>query len=407
VASHLLQPWLPIWIRRRTARESVMSTHVDRRGSRVESASLYWTLLICTSALLGLGLLMVLSASSVYSLKDNGSAFELAARQLVFAAVGVLLAVFALRMPRFFWKRISPPALMAVLALLVLVLIFGTEVGGQRNWLVLYGPIRMQPSEFAKLALILWVPYVLSRKELSARRWRQILVPVGLGAGLTIVLVLLERDLGTPMVMVPIVLAMLWAAGAPKSVFILTTAAGLGGVWMLTILTPYRRDRFTSWLDPWADPLGSGMQAVHGQLALGSGGLLGQGLGASKEKWGSLPAAHTDFIMGIIGEELGLVGSLGVLLAISAIVWACLQVALRTQDAFVRYVSVGVAAWIGVQSIVNVGAVIGALPITGVTLPLVSYGGSSLVPTLVAIAVVMSFIRPTHESDEPVVLAAT
>jgi cell division protein FtsW len=379
-----------------------MSAEADSRQahSRVESASLYWTLLISTSALLGLGLLMVLSASSIYSLRDNGSAFELAARQSVFAAVGVLLATFALRLPRIFWQRVSPVVLISVLFLLVLVLLFGTEVGGQRNWLVLYGPIRMQPSEFAKLALILWVPYVLSSKEHIARRWTQILVPVAIGAGLTILLVLLERDLGTPMVMVPIVLAMLWAAGAPKVVFVLTTASGLAGIWLLTVLTPYRRERFTSWLDPWSDPLGSGMQAVHGQLALGSGGLLGQGLGASKEKWGSLPAAHTDFIMGIIGEELGLVGSLAVLLAICAIVWACLQVALRTQDPFVRYVSVGVAAWIGVQSIVNVGAVIGALPITGVTLPLVSYGGSSLIPTLVGIAVVMSFIRPTHAPSE-------
>jgi cell division protein FtsW len=379
-----------------------MSAQTEGRTthSRLESASLYWTLLISTSALLGLGLLMVLSASSVYSLRDNGSAFELAVRQSVFAAVGVVLATFALRLPRVFWQRVSPVALIAVLVLLVLVLIFGTEVGGQRNWLVLYGPIRMQPSEFAKLALILWVPYVLSSKEQTAQRWRHLLIPVAIGAGLTIVLVLLERDLGTPMVMVPIVLAMLWAAGAPKFVFVITTASGLAGIWLLTILTPYRRERFTSWLDPWSDPLGSGMQAVHGQLALGSGGLLGQGLGASKEKWGSLPAAHTDFIMGIIGEELGLVGSLAVLLAISAIVWACLQVAPRTQDPFVRYVSVGVAAWIGVQSIVNVGAVIGALPITGVTLPLVSYGGSSLIPTLVGIAVVMSFIRPTEASAD-------
>jgi cell division protein FtsW len=365
-----------------------------RARTELESGPLYWTLLISTCALLGLGLLMVLSASSIYSLRDNGSAFELAARQSAFAAVGIVLSGFALRLPRVFWQRISPLALIVVLTLLVLVLIFGTEVAGQRNWLVLYGPIRLQPSEFAKLALVLWVPYVLSSKELIARRWTQILVPVGIGAGLTIVLVLLERDLGTPMVMVPIVLSMLWAAGAPKVLFAITTASGLAGIWLLTILTPYRRERFTSWLDPWADPLGGGMQAVHGQLALGSGGLLGQGLGASKEKWGSLPAAHTDFIMGIIGEELGLVGTIGVLVAVSAIVWACLQVALRTADPFVRYVSVGVAAWIGVQSIVNVGAVIGALPITGVTLPLVSYGGSSLIPTLVGIAVVMSFVRP-------------
>lgn len=371
----------------------------------------FWVLVISTSVLLGLGLLMVLSASVVYSLREDGSAFALAARQTTFAVVGAACAYVAVRMRPRFWRASSPLVLVLSVVLLVLVLFLGVEVGGQRNWLEIWGPVRLQPSELAKLALVLWVPLVLATR-VGARNghrldrgadphapgaqegWVRTLLPVGLGSGLLIGLVLLEKDLGTPMVMVPIVLAMMWAAGAPKRIFAVVVVLGAMSVGGLSVLQPYRLERFQSWLDPWADPLGSGMQAVHGQLALGSGGLLGQGLGASKEKWGSLPAAHTDFILGVIGEELGLLGSLAVLAAITAVVWAALQIAVHTTDSYVRYASVGIAAWIGVQSIVNVGAVIGALPITGVTLPLVSYGGSSLVPTMVALAVLMSFVRP-------------
>lgn len=361
----------------------------------------FWVLLIGTMALLGLGLLMVLSASSVFSIKENGSAWGLASRQFVFAAVGVGAMYMAMRMPRKFWQNGSTLFLGIVVVLLILVLIIGTEVGGQKNWIVIYGPLRIQPSEFAKLALVLWVPSIMAIRERFARTWTEFLLPVGLGSGATIVLVLLEKDGGTPMVMAPIVLAMLWIAGVPKRVIGSTLLLGLAGVVALTILEPYRRVRFESWLDPWADAKGAGMQAVHGQLALGSGGLWGEGLGASKEKWGSLPAAHTDFILAVIGEEAGLIGTLAVLAAVTAVVWACLHIALRADEPYVRYCSAGVAAWIGVQALVNIGAVIGAMPITGVTLPLVSYGGSSLIPTLVAIGVVLSFVRPESLALKP------
>ena len=358
------------------------------------TSTLFWTLLVATSFLLGVGLLMVLSASAVYSIKDNGSAWGLATRQFTFAAVGLACMYLAIRMPRITWVRLATPVLWGVLILLVAVLVIGLEVGGQKNWIVIYGPLRIQPSEFAKLALVLWVPFMLATRESRARRWTELLVPIGLGGFVTIGLVLAEKDGGTPMVMAPILLAMLWVAGAPKRFIAFVTGLGFAGVAVLTYLEDYRRARFESWLDPWADPKGDGMQAVHAQLALGSGGIWGEGLGAGREKWGSLPAAHTDFILAVVGEELGLLGTLAIIAAISAVVWACLQIALKTNDPFVRYASVGVAAWIGMQAMFNVGAVIGAIPITGVTLPLVSYGGSSLIPTLVALGLVMSFVRP-------------
>ena len=359
-----------------------------------EGSPLFWILLGATAFLLGVGLLMVLSASAVYSIKENGSAWGLASRQFAFAFAGLALMYLAIRLPRITWVRLATPVLWLVFALLILVLIVGTEVGGQKNWIVIYGPIRLQPSEFAKFALVLWVPFMLATREARARRWAQLLVPISIGGFATIGLVLAEKDGGTPMVMAPILLAMLWVAGAPKRFIGAVTALGFTGVALLTYLEDYRRARFESWLNPWADPKGDGMQAVHAQLALGSGGLWGEGLGAGREKWGSLPAAHTDFILAVVGEELGLLGTLAILSAVAIVVWACLQISLKTADPFVRYVSVGVAAWIGMQSVFNIGAVIGAIPITGVTLPLVSYGGSSLVPTLVALGIVMSFVRP-------------
>lgn len=359
-----------------------------------EGSPLFWILLGATAFLLGVGLLMVLSASAVYSIKENGSAWGFALRQFTFAGIGLALMYLAIRLPRITWVRLATPFLWFVFALLIAVLVVGTEVGGQKNWIVIYGPIRIQPSEFAKLALVLWVPFMLATREARARRWAQLLVPISVGGFATIGLVLAEKDGGTPMVMAPILLAMLWVAGAPKRFIGAVTALGFMGVALLTYLEDYRRARFESWLNPWADPKGDGMQAVHAQLALGSGGIWGEGLGAGREKWGSLPAAHTDFILAVVGEELGLLGTLAILCAVAIVVWACLQISLKTSDPFVRYASVGVAAWIGMQSIFNIGAVIGAIPITGVTLPLVSYGGSSLIPTLVALGFVMSFVRP-------------
>lgn len=343
-----------------------------------------------TLVLLVFGMIMVLSSSSVASLRLYGWSGSFAFKQFIAAGVGLALAGWLATRPVRQLRRLSMPLFVLSGVLLVAVLVIGAEVGGQRNWIDL-GPLRLQPSELAKLALILWVPHVLTLRETTARTWSDLLGPVLIGGGITVVLVLLERDLGTPMVMAPIILAMLWAAGAPLRVFLASGVMGLAGIAALTIAAPYRMERFTSWLNPWADPEDTGHQAIHGQFALGTGGLWGEGLGAGKEKWGSLPAAHTDFILGVIGEEAGLIGTLSVLLMLSVLTWAAFRIAMMTPDPFVRYSAVGIGAWIGVQSLVNIGAVIGALPITGVTLPLVSYGGSSLLFTLMACGILVAY----------------
>ena len=278
-------------------------------------------------------------------------------------------------------------------ALLILVLFIGVEVAGQRNWIDIIGPFRLQPSEFAKLALVVWGADVLTRRRDAVPTWNTLLVPLVPVAGIMMILVLLEGDFGNTVMLAAIMAGMLFAAGVPLRFFAALGALGAVGIFLLTLAAPYRMERFTSWLDPSADRLGYGWQITQGQYALGTGGWWGVGLGASREKWGSLPEAHTDFIFPVIGEELGLVGTLSVLLLFGLLAFAIFRLSRTTQDPFVRMASAGVGAWIVIQAVVNIGGVLGLMPITGVPLPLVSYGGSSLVPTLTALGMVLAFAR--------------
>lgn len=346
-----------------------------------------------TLLLLGLGLVMVLSASSIESYHVYGSTYTLALRQLLFALIGVVGMFFAARTSVQFWRGIAWWLLVAALVLLVAVLVVGHEVAGQKNWIEIVGPFRLQPSEVAKLALVVWGADLLARKDRSLNTWSHLLVPLLPVAALMMVLILMEGDFGNTFMLLAITVGMLFAAGAPLRLFAIIAAVGLFATWVLTIAAPYRMGRFTSWLDPSADPLGTGWQVTQGKYALGTGGLLGVGLGASREKWGSLPEAHTDFIFSVIGEELGIVGTFSVLMLIGLLAFAIFRLTRTTRDPFVRYASAGVGAWIVFQAVVNIGAVLGLLPITGVPLPLVSYGGSSLIPTLVALGMVLSFAR--------------
>lgn len=355
--------------------------------------STYYLLLGATLLLLGLGLIMVLSASSIQSIDIFGSAFTLAQRQAMFAVLGVALMFWASRRSAEFWQKSSVYVLGLALVLLVLVLIIGREVAGQRNWIELFGPFRFQPSEFAKLALVMWGASVLAKREAFVDRWSTLLIPVVPVAAIMMLLVLAEGDFGNTVMLAAILAGMLFAIGAPLRFFLALGAVGTMGVLILTIAAPYRMARFTSWMDPQSDRLGDGWQLIQGQYALGTGGWWGVGLGASREKWGSLPEAHTDFIFSVIGEELGLVGTLSVLLLFATMIFATYRVIRSARTTFIKVAAAGVASWILVQAIINIGGVLGVLPITGVPLPLVSYGGSSLVPTLFALGMLMSFAR--------------
>ena len=355
--------------------------------------SAYYLLMGSALLLLLLGLIMVMSASSIESVRVFGSPYTLAQRQAFFALLGVVAMFFAARTSVQFWRAFAWPLLLAAYGLLVAVLIIGVEVAGQRNWIEIFGPFRLQPSEIAKLGHVVWGAEVLSRRSRRLDTWRGLLIPIVPVAVVMMALVLAEGDFGNTVMLGAILAGILFAAGAPLRVFAVFAAVGAVGVWILSLAAPYRMDRILSWLNPGSDRLGFGWQVTQGQYALGTGGFWGVGLGASREKWGTLPEAHTDFIYPVIGEELGLLGTLIVLALFSLLAFAVFRLSRDTDDSFVRYAAAGVGAWIVVQAVVNIGGVLGLLPVAGVTLPLVSYGGSSLIPTLTAIGMLMAFAR--------------
>lgn len=382
----------------RSARRLRVPTSVSGRVELVlrHPLSNYYLLGGATLLLLLLGLVMVLSASSIESFRMFGSPYTIAARQLMFAVIGVIVMWFFSRRPQQFWRPFAWPVLIFAFAALVAVLIIGTSVNGQRNWIEIFGPFRLQPSEIAKFALVLWGADLLTRKDRYLDSWKHLLIPFAPVAAAMMGLVLLENDFGNTFMLLAIACGILFAAGAPLRLFAIVAAGGVLMLWLASIAAPYRMERITSWLNPSEDRLGVGWQVTQGQYGLGTGGFWGVGLGASREKWGSLPEAHTDFIFSVIGEELGLIGTIGVLLLLLVQAFAIFRLARMTSSPFVRLAAAGVGSWIVVQAIVNVGAVLGLLPITGVTLPLVSYGGSSLIPTLAAVGMLLAFAR-----DEP------
>lgn len=368
------------------------------------SGKLYYALVIATFGLLFIGMVMILSASTTVSYKQFNNQYIIFLRQLMFAAIGVVLMMAISRLPKVFFLKWSVVALVISIVLLILVLIpsIGISVAGQRNWISLWGPFRLQPSEVAKLTLIVWGSAVLSKQIRSkTTTWQNLLIPV-FPVGLIItVLVIFEGDLGTTLIIGPILLSLFYAVGAPMKLFTWSAMAGLLVILYLSIQETYRIQRFLSWISPTVENQDAGWQVTHGKYALASGGWTGIGLGASREKWGWLPAAHTDFIFAVVGEEIGLVGTIIVLIFIGTIAYVALTLARETNDRFTKLIATSVMAWIVVQSIINIGAVLGLLPVTGVPLPLVSYGGSSLIFTLAAIGVLMAVLRsePTVKAD--------
>jgi cell division protein FtsW len=368
-------------------------TWLQRLDSPVTS---YYVLLSVAVVLVVIGLIMVLSASSVKSLvqTDNATPYVYFRKQLQFAVLGGIAMLVSARVPIRTWKALSVPILVGALFLQVLVFTpLGVSVNGNRNWLGV-GPISLQPSEFAKVGLVLVGAAVLSAKRRSLGRLRHVVVPFLFPVALmTIGLVLLGHDLGTVMVMGGIVAALLFAAGVPRRLFVWGASAFTTLAVIMVVTSPNRLARFDVWLGKDTDPYGAARQPLHGRYALADGGWWGVGLGASREKWSWLPEAHNDFIFAILGEELGLPGTLVMLGLFCALTLVCYRIVLRSKDMFVRIATAGVMAWIVCQAIINIGAVIGLLPVIGVPLPLVSYGGSSLMTTMFALGMLLSFAR--------------
>jgi cell division protein FtsW len=359
----------------------------------------YYLLLGASALLLTIGLIMVLSASSVYSYEENGSSYAVVERQLLWVLIGIPCAFLASRLPLGVVRGFAWPALLVAIVLLALVRVpgLGVEVNGNKNWLGL-GPFVIQPAEIAKLAIVLWAAHVYALKDKRLNSFHQLVMPVVPGLLAVIALVVFGKDLGTALVLFAILLAMLWVVGAPARMFTFAlTVIGVAAIG-LAATSSERLQRITNFADPFKDFHNAGWQPAHGLFALSSGGIFGQGIGASQQKWGDLPEAHTDFIFAVLGEELGLVGTLLVIALFLTIAYAAIRVAAHTQDAFVRYTTFGIVVWLLGQMIINVGMVLALLPVIGIPLPLVSYGGSALVPSLVALGLLIGFARREPEA---------
>jgi cell division protein FtsW len=369
---------------------------------RLGPAQVYFQLIRGSALLLlFIGLIMVLSSSYYQSKLIYGSEFTIFSRQALYALFGAIALITLAKMDIRALRKLSPFILLSVIVLLLLVFIpgLGSTVGGQTNWLDFGFGIRVQPSEFAKFALVIFGAHQLAiRKEFLATG-SGFTTPVLISTAAVLALIFMAGDVGNAVIIAVSIGTMLFVANAPLRYFVFSALAGTGLIGALAYLRPYRIDRITAWLNPESDPEGVGFQALHAKYALASGGFFGQGLGASREKWGTLPEAHTDFIYAIIGEELGMFGAISVLILFLVLTVSIVALGRQSDSDFVRYVCAGSAGWIGGQAMINIGAVLGVLPIMGVPLPLVSTGGSALIPTLAMIGLILAFAQKERPSQ--------
>ncbi len=371
-----------------------------RRSQLQSFAAVDLPLLTVTIALLALGLLMVGSASISIADRQLGSPFYFLLRQSVYVGVGVLFAYMTLQVPLSVWERGGPLLLLLSMLLLLVVLVpgIGRTVNGSTRWLSLV-IFNLQVSELAKLSLVVYLAgYLVRRGEEVRTTIKGFVKPLGVLA-LLAVLLLAEPDFGAVVVMGSTLMGMLFLAGVRLWLFgvLLSGAVGLLGV--VAVASPYRLERLTTFLNPWADPFNSGFQLTQALIAFGRGDWFGVGLGASVQKLFYLPEAHTDFLFAVLAEELGLIGAVGVIILFVFLVWRAFTIgkaAAETGQHFGAYVSYGVALWIGLQTFINLGVNMGLLPTKGLTLPLMSYGGSSMLATCVAIGLLLRVERETR-----------
>ena len=344
------------------------------------------TFLIVSLGLLFFGDLMVFSAAQVTGLTNGGSSFAISWKQIVVSLVALPFATLIAKFPLATVKWFAQRGLLFALGVMMLLIPFGKSVNGNTNWISI-SFIEFQPSEIAKVFLILWAAFIIERNFNNPKRIFSTLI---FGFILILGIVLLGQDLGSAVVMGLILATLLFLSGADLKGLALLGGFGMAGIAGLIAMQPYRIARFTAFIHPFAEGVykNAGWQPAHSLMALASGGIFGSGLGASKQKWGNLAEAHTDFIFSVIGEELGLFGSLMTLIVISLLVFSIIKIALATKDIFSRYIALGIAFWIGIQSIVNLASATSFIPVVGVTLPFISYGGSSLLALVGALGFV-------------------
>ena len=358
------------------------------------------TLLLITSILLAIGVVMIYTSSAIYAYETYGDSAYFLKRHLVYLVIGLLSMTATLSIPYRSLRRLAKPLLVFSVLLLLLVLAspFGREGGGARRWFRI-GSFSFQPSEAAKLAFLIYLADFLSRKKNDLREFREGFVPPVLVLGFMVGLVILQPDLGTAVAIVMVALLMLSLAGTRARYVGFTFASFLPIFILYIFLKPHASRRILAFVAPERDPLGAGFQIMQSFVALGSGGVFGVGLGQSRQKLFYLPACHTDFIFSIIGEELGVVGTLSVLTLFFLFSWSAYRILKKVQDRFGRFLGFGVASLITLEALVNMGVACGAIPTKGLPLPFVSYGGSALIFNLIGVGLLLNVSRYGMQSS--------
>jgi cell division protein FtsW len=351
----------------------------------------FYILAVSALSLSLIGLIMVFSASSIHALDTRGNAVAIVLRQLTFFVISIPLAIYLSQRSIAQWRLLARFGLLISALLLLLPQIpgLGKSVNGNTNWIALPF-VDIQPSELAKFLLILWASFMLANKERKGKTRINVFLLIAPGFGIVLLLVMLGRDLGTACVIAAILAGLLFVSGIELRVMGTLMAMGAVALAVSIVTAGYRLERFLVVLDPFApeDYKNAGWQPAHSLLGLASGGIFGVGLGGSRQKWGNLAEAHTDFIFAVIGEELGLLGTLVVLVLLVALIYSIFSISLRCADPMSRYVGAGIGSWIAVQTILNVGSATSLLPVVGVTLPFVSYGGSALISLYIGLGYV-------------------
>ena len=369
-----------------------------RRHTRLRPSGAGWpgcqtapALAVLVGLLCVFGLVMVGSASPIVSLGLYGSPWAILIRQAMYMGVGACALILFARMDYRKWRKIRGALVVVTMGLLVVVLVphLGVSAGGSSRWIG-FGMLQVQPSELMKLALAVFAADLLTRRTHAAADPKTVVVPVLAVLGISGVLILKQPDMGTALVLGCIAFGILFMGGVPMAPIMKLLAAFAGLALVVGLADPYRRDRILSFLHPGASKSGSGYQVWQSLIGLGSGHIFGLGLGGGREKYGTLPNAHTDFIFSVVGEELGLIGAVVLLGLFFALAWFGLRAAIAAPDRFGSLLAVGITTWITSQAVINIGAVIGVLPVTGIPLPFISFGGSSLIVTMAAFGILIN-----------------
>ncbi|MGD1239097.1 putative lipid II flippase FtsW [Mycobacterium seoulense] len=388
------------------AKTPVKTDERNRFGAWLSRPMTSFHLIIAVAGLLTiLGLIMVLSASGVRSYDADGSAWIIFGKQVLWTVIGLIACYASLRMSVRFIRRVAFTGYVVTVILLVLVLVpgIGNLANGSRKWFVIAG-FSMQPSELAKIAFAIWGAHLLAARRLERASLREMLIPLVPAAVIALALIVAQPDLGQTVSLGIILLALLWYAGLPLRVFATSLLAVFLAGAVLAMSAGYRSDRVKSWMNPENDPMDTGYQARQAKFALAHGGIFGDGLGQGVAKWNYLPNAHNDFIFAIIGEELGFVGAFGLLVLFGLFAYTGMRIARRSADPFLRLLTATTTMWVLGQAFINIGYVIGILPVTGIQLPLISAGGTSTAATLFMIGIMANAAR--HEPEAVAALRA-